>query len=203
MIILKIILIALLSLLLLCFILLLLPLTVAISFKNTLCYKAYFCGIKLFDSAKEKSEKKKKAKDTSAPTPQKASFVKELYEKRGIKGTVEYFSHLAAIILKRVAFLLKHIKFRKLRFSLWVASGDAAQTAIDYGAVCAVVYPLFSALTTVSDCKIKSINIFAQFNSEKSKVNFSFIVRSRPLFLLIAALVGFWEYKKYKGVNLQ
>ena len=58
MIILKIILIALLSLLLLCFILLLLPLTVGISFKNTLCFKAYFCGIKLFDSAKEKSEKK-------------------------------------------------------------------------------------------------------------------------------------------------
>ena len=198
MLVLKIILLTLLALVIITFVLTLLPISVAVKFKKSFGVRVYYCGFKIFST-----HKPKKAQTESDETNEKKrkNLFKEVYKQKGLRGSVEYFSGLAAIILKKLTFVIRHISLKKLRFNLWVTGLDAAQTAVRYGEVCTALYPAFSLLSAVADCDIKRINVNADFNGKDNKVEFSFVIRSLPIFLIIAALGGFVEYKKYKGVN--
>ena len=46
------------------------------------------------------------------------------------------------IVAGRVKWLLKRVKLEKLRILAVCGGGDAAESAMEYGTVCAVLYPL-------------------------------------------------------------
>ena len=104
-------------------------------------------------------------------------------------------------MLERLKRQFKHIAVRRLCLDIKVASEDAATTAIEYGAVCSAVYPALSFIDSIANVKMKSINVAADFNSDKPDFGFSVIIRARILFLIIMAFGVFSEYNKFKTRN--
>lgn len=211
MLVLKIILISILALLLVVTLALFLPVTVFFSFDKKVVLRVYYCGISVFSTAKKKKKKPDKSDEESRPQKKekksdtkkdKPNFFKKIYDKLGFVDTVHYFAGLLKLVLLKLGWVLKRLKIRKFRLSLTVGTSDAAQTAIQYGRICSAVYPVLSMLFSIADCKAKKADISADFNHSSSNFSISFIVRALPIYFVVAALTGLWEYKKYKGVNL-
>ena len=161
-----------------------------------------FSGIKIFelDTKKPKSEPKdiKKTETVNETEENKEPNVYEkLKEKYGFSKTVEILFSFAKKLFAHIKKLLRHIKINKVILNLSVSSDDAATTAIEYGTVCSAVYPVLALLSSVGEIKYKSINVSADFNSNKPQFDFKLNVSSRVLYLLIVAFKAFKEYKNF------
>ncbi len=174
--------------------LLLLPITVDLTFENHLMLKIKYLGITLFDNKKRTEPKKSKrpksktdVKDKS-PDKKKESFVKKTYAQKGLLGTITYFSDILVIVLKKLLPVIKRFKFRRFKTDIIVATSDAANTAIGYGKVCAAVYPVISLLHTATNLKSDNINISADFEKTKSEFKISFLLKTQVIYWLIAAI---------------
>lgn len=69
---------------------------------------------------------------------------------------------------KWLAHIFKHIYFRDLVIDFTVSGEDAYKAAMNYGSVSAVTYGGISALSTLFDTKIKTVDIVCDFNGKKS-----------------------------------
>ena len=187
-----------------------LPLTLNITFKDGFFLKLRFSGIKFFEIEPERDEDKPQKKDTiSDKTAENkaVTFGKEMFsqlrQKYGALGAVKRLLVLFGDILSHIKRLLRHIKIKKVRLNLTVATDNAAMTAIEYGTVCGLVYPALSFLDTCAGVDFKQINVASDFDSKESQFDFSLTVRLRIFYLLQAALGAFIEYKKFvKEENL-
>ncbi len=186
-------------------VILLLPVSVFVSYDH-----AFICKIKLFNISVFSTEKKQKKnketpqkkaaqkKPSKSGKAKKENAFKHIYHELGFSDSVRAFSRLLRTILQKNAWILKRIRFRDLRLIWDVCSADAAQTAILYGVVCSTVYPVIELLFSIIDCKAKNIDISADFNHSKNKINFSLAVCLQPWMLLIGFISGYFSYKKWR-----
>lgn len=179
-----------------------LPITVKITFKENFIIKVMFSGIKIYelDTSKPKPESKDiKHTETVGETKEnkKPNIFEKLKEKYGFTNTIKILFSFANDLLTHIKKLLRHIKINKVILNLSVTGDDAAATAIEYGAVCSAVYPVLGLLSSVAQIKYKSINVSADFNSNKPQLDFKLNVSSRVFYLLIAAFKAFKEYKNF------
>ena len=192
---------------LLAFILLLLflPLTVDFSYANEVYYRFKFAGFILFDSEKKvsinkirrkKKNKKAKGEKSQVTIENEESFFKKTYHQRGIIGTIKYFTNVLVIILKKFLWVIKHFKFKKFNLDITIASENAANTAIEYGSICACVYPVLSLLESATNFKVKKINIGADFDKTVSSFEICFSVKTQLFYWLIAAILALFEFLK-------
>lgn len=68
--------------------------------------------------------------------------VKRSLEDSGVSATAGQIVHILMLLLGRVAWLLRYCTVRRLKIDAVCAGADPAEAAMEYGAVCAVVYPL-------------------------------------------------------------
>ncbi|MBQ9355373.1 MAG: DUF2953 domain-containing protein [Clostridia bacterium] len=186
--------------------LLFLPISVFLSVKDDFKVIVRFSGIKVFDSSKPKKEKKEKTKpqDTENETQKEqkkenklVNTFKNKKEESGIVGAVRYFGEIVKIILGKLVWFLKKLKFDHIRLNLSVSSEDAADTAIMYGTVCTALYPILSLITSNASVKYKEINISADFNKTAIILDLSFCVKLRLIYALVALIKGYFEYRKF------
>ncbi len=183
--------------------LLLIPISVHIEYDGDFFVKLKIAGIKAFE-AEPKEEIKEPSPDTESDKKAKKQTEKafdKLKKKHGFAGAVKEIFVFLKAVLERLKGSFKHIAVRRLCLDIKVASGEAAATAIEYGAVCSAVYPVLAFIDSIASVKMKSINVTADFNSDKSDFRFSVIIRARILFLIIMAFGVFSEYNKFKTRN--
>lgn len=194
-----------LSVIFLIFVLLILPITFKLDYQNELICVIKYAGIVLFNSEKRvklKKAKKKKIKksgqdaDTENKTEDKESFFKKIYNEKGFLGAVRYFFEIAGITLKKVLWVIKKFKFRNFELDIVVATDDAANTAIEYGATCCAVYPVLSFLKTNANFKADKINISADFDRANPAFAIRLNITTRLIYFLIAAISALTEYLK-------
>ncbi len=196
---LKIILFVILFWVLLIAFLLLLPAKAKIVYKDNLDFAIKYCGFRIYDSKRPKKEKASEKSDS--PPQKKTNFFKKAYNKYGLVGAVKHYTKLVKQILKKTAWILKKVKIRNFKLFLAVTADNAADCAIEYGAVCAVLYPTLSFLSSIGDCKFKKIDILADYDSKSPRFELSADIKASLIFILVVLWNGFSEYKKYEGVN--
>lgn len=183
---------------------LLLPVTAQIKFKDDLSLKIKFLGItvyKLKEEEKEKPQKTEKANgDTKPPQKEQGIFAK-LKAKYGFKGAIKELFDFAGKVINKIKPQLLKIKFRKFKLDLIIVGEDAAMTAIEYGAVCGVVYPVLSFIDQNLNIKLKQINVQAGFKHTESEFSTSFDVKANALLLSIIAFKALKEYKNFSVRN--
>lgn len=180
-------------LILLCF----LPLSINLVYEHKLMFKIKYAGITLLDSEKDsKPTVNSHKKQKNIPPQQKENFIKKTYKQKGLLGTVQYFSNILKIVLKKFWWLAKRFKFRQFKFDLTVATDDAANTAIQYGEVCAALYPIFSIMQSTIDFKPKLVNINADFDKTNWELKTCILVKAQLLYWLIAAIGALAQYLK-------
>ncbi len=175
-----------------------LPVSVSIEFKEDFFIKIFFSGIKVyeFEPTDKKQKQKKKTGDSKIKEKPKSLFTK-FKEKFGFSGAVKEFFTFFKDVFSHTKEFLRHIKIKRLKLFINVATEDAAKTAIEYGTVCAAVYPVLSAINSIADIKYKKIDIKSDFESKTYDFSFSFFITLKIFFLLITLFKIYKDYKKF------
>lgn len=136
----------------------------------------------------------KLTKDSKAQT-QIALFGKKLPSKGtlqkiikhlGFKGTVDFLFSPEIGFWRRIGYILKKLVIKKFRLNVTVASDDAAQTALLYGGVCAVLYPVVGFLETVMDFREDNMKIICDYEASSPDLDFFAEIKIRVFHLLTA-----------------
>lgn len=177
--------------------LLLLPVTGDIEFDGEFKLILRVLGIKVYSSDKDKKKSKKKSKEPpnkEQPSQKKSKF-DELKEKYGFTGAVKYGAKLINLTLKRIAWFIKRLHFRKFTLLITVASDNAAKTGIEYGIVCTAVYPIITYLETNADFKAKKIDINADFDVTNPDIKFSVSIKTGIIMAVFTIVSALRQYK--------
>ncbi len=140
--------------------------------------------------ARKARRAEKKAKKTARCAAKKA------HEPRGKPTLRENLSLARALVAALVRKTNKHLRLAAARLHIRVATGDAATTAVLYGAVSASLAYLLAALDRVTDLRTKphDVSVYADYLAERSHVDVKLIFSLRvwgALSLLTAAALTF------------
>lgn len=126
--------------------------------------------------------------------------LRKLIDKMGVLGTVKELISATVSLVKQGWGLAHHLRVKKLDADIIVASDDPSKTAIEYGGVCAVVYPLISGLQNLMKWNNNKthINISSDFCSNDPSINLEAKLKLK-LWYYIKAYVGlYWDLIKKK-----
>ena len=156
-------------------IILAIPIKVCVQYK-----KQFFCRLRigfvkiiLYPPVpkKKKPKKKKKTEQPQKPAPKKEeNFLKEL----GLSGIVNLFTRITELTAGVLKDFFAHIIIKSFALSIKVGGKDAADTAINYGKVCSVVYPLTSAVISSMKYTHYGVDILPDFTEgAETKIEFA------------------------------
>lgn len=173
----------------------LIPLKLQFSFIDDFDFKLKYAGIKLLP--RQKDHPKSNTITTNNGENKQPNFFKRLYDENDFPNFCKIILSFLKNLFKELKYILKHIKVRKLFTDIVVASPDAAKTAIHYGIICTTFYNLLKYLDSITNIKIKKIDISSDFEKTKSSFNFSAEIKISPLFILISAIVIMKNYIQF------
>lgn len=148
------------------------PIHVYVSFFDELSIKIRFW---LFCFDLSKKETKVLKEKNIVPKKEKKNFFMDTLKKRGLSGFIDLLKGIVNTSSFALKKFLKKVKVDKFALKITVISEDPAATAINYGKICAVVYPLISSLRSfvrIRDPQIEIKPDFKNVDSQKSNVNF-------------------------------
>ncbi len=133
-----------------------------------------------------KNKAKKKKAQTESKDSKKNGYIKQSIESKGLAATVTELAEIIVTLFSEFGGLLEHLRIKKFKLFLNVASSDPAATAVEYGTVCAVVYPLVRLVEqkTVLSRKGTRVIVNSDFNSQKSELEFELKGKLRVICLL-------------------
>lgn len=120
--------------------------------------------------AKKKSEKKKK-KEAAKAKKKADKAAGKLKPRKPLGETIAMIKDLVAVAVGRFA---KHIRIRVARLHIGVATGDAASTAILYGAIAptvACIAALLDSTSTLRHPARSDVDIHADYLSESMQID--------------------------------
>lgn len=182
--------------------------------------KVLFINIKVFSTKKmdppdpeldlppkkAKPKKKKKQKPKNKPKKDKKSSKEDKPKtKIALTDILDLVKKLLATIFKR---LKKYLRVRVHNFSVCVATGDAAKTAMMFGAICGSCNIIFEILESAMDFKIEDgaeIGARCDYLSEKMQANIgvdiSITVGQVLKLVFSAAGVAVWKLLTCKKIK--
>lgn len=125
---------------------------------------------KALKKAKKKAEKKKK-KDAAKAKKKADKAAGKVKPKKPLSETIDMIRDLVAVFVGRFA---KHLRIRIARLHIGVATGDAASTAILYGAIApsvACIAALLDSTSTLRHPARTDVDIHADYLSEKMQID--------------------------------
>ena len=155
-----------------------------------------FVPIKLYPRPAHHKKKLKKVKKGNLKSSEKdgddeekkKSVFAELLPSGGVLDIIEYLTDMLKIAGKAVRRVFAAIIIKNIGAEIMVANEDAAEAAISYGKVCAVIYPALGVLSGVVKVKNHSINVGVNFLKEKTEVEAEVNLRFRPIRIVWAGL---------------
>lgn len=191
----------LLGLLALLVLLLLFPIFVRVQYREELTVRVRVLGIPCYRFSSEKGrrkseatakrKKKAKTKDKPAGHNDKHGFLTDLandLKKDGVSAVLGKLKALAQLAVGSAKRVLRSVTVDRLQLQLFIASEDAATTAIRTGQVCAALYPSLSALQGAVSIRHRAVTVTPDYLAEKGRVAADVKLRVVPIRLLWAAL---------------
>ncbi len=160
-------------------------------------YTLKFGLIKIISSRKKERAKTKISgqKDNS-----NLGYIKKLISEKGYSAAIcQLFSYIK-IVFSEIEYFISKIKIRKFICRITVAEGDAATTAISYGAISASVYSLVGLLDSSMDFQIEEISIKENYDIEKGSFYLNFTAKTKVLYLLIIAIKLLFKFINKRDV---
>ena len=108
---------------------------------------------------------------------------------------------LLYLFFEQIKYLFLRLRVEKLN-ALVVCGGDSAEAAVDYGLVCATLYPLFSYITSNINIKenAENLNVCCDFNGD-SKIEFDFVLSIRAYFVAKAVLSALIDFSNNESLT--
>lgn len=146
-----------------------------------------FLTLYKYDSTKDIKTPVKIKKEEKRDEDLKAlvgAFREYAASKHTIDMVIEVFGYLK-VILSKFKCLLAHTRFKRIVLDLSIATNDASVTAITYGRVCSVVYPLIKILdSTALKFEPKYLSIKTDFVNSQLKLYSSGVIKVKLVYIL-------------------
>lgn len=145
---------------------------------------------------KKKEEKKRRKAQKKDEKPghkvgkkQKKKYdFKEIFARHGVSGLLSILKDITALFKKHFK-KLRHAKIRFLSVDLLIAKGNAADTAVEYGRACEIVYPSVAELLSICRHGKYEVAVTPDFNGQKSVAKAEIFLSIR-LFHLVSLALG-------------
>ena len=144
-------------------------------------------------SGSQKDKKGKKKKPNAA-----VKWLKTLYRRGGVDAITEAFKKLASLAGNVLKPIFRHLRLRSLDINIIVAADNAADTAINYGRLCAGIYPALTVLLSVMKYDDYSVDIRPDFDKTALEPDIAAEVSLVPWIAIggaVQALVRFLIFK--------
>ena len=105
--------------------------------------------------------------------PQGNNLLKTLYDSHGINGLAEILRRICSYTGSFIGDLTYSVIFDELLVDVRCTKKDAAATAIYYGEVCTLLFPLLSAFISKYKVRRYDINVYPDYLAKFSSVSFS------------------------------
>ncbi len=128
------------------------------------------------------------------------SDLRKLIDKLGFFGTVKELIEATVSLVKQGWGLARHLRVKRFDMTAVVASDDPSKTAVEYGGVCAVVYPLLSGLQSLMKWNNNKthVDIYSDFTSSEPSLKIEAKLKLK-LWYYIKAYIGlYWDLFKKK-----
>lgn len=122
---------------------------------------------------------------------QKKNPILEYKDKHGLGGILGIIKSLLDIFIDIPKKLAKHLVIKIMDIKLLVVGEDSADTAVKYGYVCSVIYPVISILENNLKIKKHKEEIVAGFLAEESVAEITLCAYIRPWFLIGTGISAF------------
>lgn len=198
----SVVVIVLLCILLIIVIALFMSVTVSFSAGEALRVKVKYAGIPIFELSPEKKQKQKEKRRKTAASPKALAKQKKAKEKKKLKAaakkekkerqkkektkpkrslyqTLELVRALVSSAGKPVKRLFSHIRITNVIADIVVSGEDAAEAALNYGKLNAVIHSLLQLLYSTVRLSVEKIDINVDFQSQKTKYFISFKLKLR------------------------
>ena len=158
--------------------------------------KILFIKYSIYTEQENKFNEKKYNKKEEKKKQSSKIVIKEKSEKEKIPSLLDkitFIKEILAVVLKAFSRYLK-VNIKKLH--IVIATPDAAQTAITYGAVSGVIagiVELIDSYTNLKSLKKNAIIVEPDFTSEKSDVNVNITLSISVFGALVTLAKTFWK----------
>ena len=169
--------------------------------------RVLFLKIKLYPSKKKKFNQRKHEKKKKKKESAKSSVLKERDEIKSKPTLLENISTITEIVRTFFKHFSKHLHVKLTKIHIKVATPDAAETAILYGAVSGAVaclVELIDSITNLGRIKQSSIAVEPDFLSEKSiaRLNISLYINSfGAIIVILRTLIKYFILKNKNSNN--
>ena len=141
--------------------------------------------------AKKKAAKQKKKADRKAETPEQKK-ARKAQPKRSVSDWINIAIGVLAVFFEKFS---NHLHIKVARLKVNVATGDAASTAIMYGAIiqsAAYLIEILDKVTNIDGLEKADIDIKADYLSEKTSLDLCFVFSLRVwhLFDILFGIIG-------------
>lgn len=150
---------------------------------------------------KRKKKKKEPAPSEKKEEQEKSSGLRDIIKEKGIKGLLELLKQLANAAVGGAKILFRHLVIRKCNLTVTVGDEDAAETAMEYGYLCAAVYPASGAIISNTKCRDHNIRVVCDFHQKETTVWFQGHASVKLVFLAAAAVTAFFRFLKTEIKN--
>ncbi len=195
--------------------LLLLPVRVYAAYREELSLKVGYAFFSFQLLPPKEEEKKppapKKKKKAAKKSPQKPvsqtekppSQAKELKKKakeilhyEGLSGLLELLKDVGGIAVGTGKKLFAHFTLKKFDLLLTVGGEDAAETALTYGKLCGVVYPVVGTIVTACKCRKYGVTVQPDFDAPETQAEFEARGQIRLVFLVAYSIQALLQFIK-------
>ena len=124
-----------------------------------------------------------KAAPKKKPSKYKA-LMKSLYDAHGVDGLIDILKRFLSYTRTFSGNFRRSIVIDELYLAVACTRSDAAATAIYYGEVCAVLFPLLGALASLCRWKKYDVNVYPDYIARFSEVSFVVSMHLTPIYII-------------------
>lgn len=123
----------------------------------------------------EKPEKKESAGLT---------LLKEIYNSQGVDGLISIAKKTVNYIGTFVGRMMRTLVIDEFYVDVKCAKNDAAETAIYYGEVCSILFPLLGSLVSKLKVRKYDINVYPDYLARHSSASFAVNIHLYPIYVI-------------------
>lgn len=185
---------------------LLVPVVVILSYKDgefNVWLRSFFLKINIYPNlAQRKPREKRKKKKRKDERKEGEEGKEEPKKKRTLPQILYLVKRIASSFGAARKMLFKGLWFYDVELVFPVDEGDAADTAIRFGQIQALVGGARAAVENLVHVRYKRLVVIPDFASQhKDETFFSCKVAAMPVIMIVAGVIGFRAFLKYRKVN--
>ena len=109
-------------------------------------------------------------------------------------GVIDLISATASVVNGMFKRIFKSVVINSLVIAMQVTGEDSAKTAMNYGEVCAAVFPAVGLMCSTIRVKRYKINITPDFIGSGNKAYFSAVISVIPIRIVNAAIIFLFQF---------